>query len=190
LIRIAALAREKWVISLKLLKRSALALGGAFVLLGATIGLTQAQTAAPASVTKQQHEAVINLAATKLGLTGDQLTQALASARKDLGLNQGRPQAAKLARTELTIAATTLGYPDLKSMRKDLAGTTLTALANKRNVAPANVANAMKADLDAKIQAMVTAGKLKADRAATAKQKAEARIDALMTREFKAASTT
>ena len=56
------------------MKRTAVALGGAGLLLLATIGLTQAQTATP---TLQQRDAIINLAATKLGLTGDQLAQAL-----------------------------------------------------------------------------------------------------------------
>jgi hypothetical protein len=171
------------------LKRTALAIGGAALLLTATIGFTQAQTATP-SANKQHQQAVINLAATKLGLTGDQLSEALKSARKDLGTNQGnRPQVGKLVRAELSLAATTLNYPNLQAMRKDLAGTTLSALATTRLGSPAPVTNALKADVDAKIQALVTAGTLKADRAATLKQKAEAKVDALMTRQFKARKT-
>ena len=137
-----------------------------------------------ADTSKQQHAAVINLAATKLGLSGDELTQALTDARKDLGLNQ-HPQLAKLVRQELGVAATTLGYADAKATRKDLSGTTLTALAAKHNVPAATLASAIKADVDGKIQALVTTGKLNANRAASIKVKADAKVDAFMTRQFK-----
>jgi hypothetical protein len=169
------------------LKRGALALGGAALLLGATVGFSSAQPATPSA--KQNHQAVINLAASTLGLTGDQLSEALKQAHKDLGLNKGHPRIGKLVRQELAIAATTLGYPDVKAMHKDLAGTTLTALAQKRNVAPATVAAAIKADVDAQIQALAAAGTIKPNQAATLKVKAEAKVDALMTRQFKGSAT-
>jgi hypothetical protein len=165
-------------------KHGALVIGGAAFLLSATIGLTHAQ-AAPNP--KQQHQAVVDLAATKLGLTADELTSALKQARKDLGLNQAaKLQIGKLVHQELAVATKTIGLPDAKALRKELAGSTLTAVAQKHNVQPSVVAAALKADVDAKIQAMVTAGTIKADRAATLKQKAEAKVDALMTHEFKA----
>jgi hypothetical protein len=151
------------------------------------VGFSAAQPAAPTH--KQQHEAVIDLAATKLGLTGDQLSEALKQAHKDLGQNQGRAQLGKLVKAELTVAATTLGYPDAKAMRKDLAGTTLTDLAQKRNIPPATVASAIKADVDARIQALVTAGKIKPNQAAAAKVKAAAKVDALMMHQFKTRAT-
>jgi len=173
-------------------KRSALALGGAALLLSATIGFSQAQTAPPTttSAKQQQRAAVLDLAAAKLGLTSDQLTSALKQARKDLGLHQGAgAKVARLAQHELSIAATTLGVADAKTLRKELAGTTLTAVAQQHGVPAATVAAALKTDADARIQALVTAGTLKADRAAALKVKAEAKIDAFMTREFKAAKT-
>jgi hypothetical protein len=166
-----------------ILKRGVLALAGAALLLSATVGFSAAQT--PNTQQQQHRQAVINLAATQLGLTGDELSEALTQARKDLGFNQGGPKAGKLVRAELSKAATTLGYPDLKAMRKDLSGTTLTALATKRNISPATVASALKTDVDAQIQALVDAGTIKAARGATLKVKAEAAVDRLMTRQFK-----
>jgi hypothetical protein len=166
-----------------ILKRGALAVAGAAVLVSATVGLTQAQAAPTAD---HQHKlAVIDLAAAKLGLTGDELNGALKQARKDLGQNQTKPHLGKLVHQELTVAAKAIGLPDARALRKELAGSTLTAVAQKHNVPPSTVASALKADVDAKIQALVTAGSLKADRGATLQQKAEAKVDALMTHQFK-----
>jgi hypothetical protein len=173
-----------------LLTRGAVAIGGAALLLGATLGFSQAQTASPTvtgNTRQQQRQAVLNLAATKLGLTGDQLIDALKDARKDLGLKQGLPRVGHLVKAELAVAATALGLPDVKTLRTELAGSTLTAVAQKHNVQPSAVAAAIKTDVDAKIQALVTANKLTAARAAILKPKAEARVDAFMTRQFKAA---
>src|SRR6202040_719685 len=107
------------------------------------------------------------LAAAKLGLTSEQLSTALQQARKELGLNQSAVQVGKLVHQELSVAATTLGIADVKTLRQELAGTTLTAVAMKHNVDPATVTAALKADVDARIQALVTAGTLKPPRAAT-----------------------
>jgi hypothetical protein len=169
-------------------KRSAIAIGGAALLLSATIGFSQAQTATSPAAT--QREAIIDLAAAKLGLTSDQLSTALRQARKDLGVNQGTPQVGKLIHQELSVAATALGLADVKTLRKELAGTTLTAVATKHNVLPSTVAAAMKADVNARIQALVTAGTIKAARGATLKVKAEAKIDTFMTHQFKAAAVS
>jgi ribonuclease PH len=91
----------------------------------------------------------------------------------------------RLVHAELSVAATTLGLPDAKALRKELAGTTLSAVAAQHNVALATVASAMKSDITAKIQALVTSGKIKPERAAKLIARAEARIDKLMTHEFK-----
>lgn len=170
-----------------LLKRGSFALGGAALLLSTTLGFTHAQTTSPSAGAspKQHREAIVDLAASKLGLTGDELSAALKGARKDLGLNQAHAQVGKLVRKELSVAATALGLADVKALHRELAGSTLTAVAQKHNVQPSVVASAIKADVDAQIQALVTAGKLKSDRAATVKLKAEAKVDALMTRQFK-----
>jgi hypothetical protein len=171
-------------------KRGALAVGGTALLLSATIGFSQAQTATPTATTatdkKAQHAAVLDLAAAKLGLTSDQLTTALQQARKDLGINQGGVKVAKLVHQELSVAAKTLGIADVKTLRKELAGTTLTAVAGNQ---ASTVAAAIKADVNARIQALVTAGTIKADRAAALTVKADARVDTFMTRQFPAAKT-
>jgi hypothetical protein len=163
--------------------RGALALGGAALLLGATIGLTHAQVAPTAA--HPQRQAVVDLAATSLGLTGDELASALKQARKDLGQNPAKPRIGKLVRQEITLSATAIGLPDVKALRQELAGSTLTAVAQKYNVPPSKVSAALKADVVARIQALVTAGSIKADRAATLTHTAETKIDALMTRQFK-----
>ena len=87
------------------------------------------------------------------------------------------------------MAATALGIADVKTLRQELAGTTLTAVAQKHSVPAATVAAALKADVDARIQALVTAGTIKADRAAALKLKADAKVDTFMTRQFKAAKS-
>jgi len=155
--------------------RAALSLLGAALLLCASVGFASAQSNAPAK------QAVIDDAAAKLGLTGDQLRDALKQARKELGT-----RVRVVVKDELTVAAKAIGLADAKALRKELAGSTLTAVAQKHNVAPATVSNAIKADIDTKIDALVSSGKLKADRAAALKTKAHARVDALMTRQFKA----
>lgn len=169
-------------------KSGALAIGGAALLLGATFGFSQAQTATPTVATgaRQQRAAVLNLAATKLGLTGDQLEGALKDARKDLGVRQGKPQVGKLIHRELGVAATAIGLPDVKTLRAALAGSTLTAVARAHNVDPATVAAALKSDVDSQLQALVTAGKLTSDRAAALKLKADSKVDTFMGHQFKA----
>jgi hypothetical protein len=175
-------------VNTSLLKRVGVALWGAALLLSASISFSQAQSTTPASASGKQHlEAVIDLAASKLGLTSDQLSAALKEARKDLGANQGAWRFARLVHHELSVAAAALGISDVKTLRKELAGTTLTAVAQKHGVQPSTVAAALKADLDARIQALVTAARIKPDRAAASKVRAEARVDAFMTHQFKAA---
>jgi hypothetical protein len=127
-----------------LLKRGALAFGGAALLLSTTIGITQAHAAPTA-----------------------------------------RPHIGKLLHQELALAATTIGLADVKALHTELAGSTLSAVALEHNVQPSTVAAALKADVEARIQALATAGTIRANRAATLKQKAEAKVDAFMTREFK-----
>jgi hypothetical protein len=172
------------LLSLSVLKRGAVVLGGAALLIAATFGITAAQTATstPQTGPSAQRQAVLNLAATKLGISADQLTQALQSARKDLGLNQNRPRAGQLVRAELNVAAKTIGYADAKAMRKDLSGTTLTALAQSHNVAPSTVSAAIKADVDARIDKLTN---LKPDQIAKLKAAVDSKIDTFMTHQFK-----
>jgi uncharacterized protein YoaH (UPF0181 family)/lambda repressor-like predicted transcriptional regulator len=169
-------------------KKILIALSAGAVFVAASIGASYAQTAptpTPGSQHKQQKRAVIDDAVAKLGISGDALAQALKDARKELGAKPGQA-IVKVVRDELDVAAKALGLADARALRAELRGSSLTAVAQKHNVAPSTVANAIKADLNAKIDALVSSGKLKAERATTLKQKASERVDKLMTREFKA----
>jgi hypothetical protein len=157
-------------------KRAALSIGGAAALLLASASFGFAQPA-------PTHRTVIDDAAAKLGLSGDQLAQALREARTELGVRASVRLDRKHA---LQVAATTLGLPDVVSLRKELAGTTLSAVAQQHGVQPAAVASAINADLAAQVDAQVAAGKIKPPRGAALKQKLATRVDALMTRQFKA----
>ncbi len=166
------------------------------MLLGGALGVSYAQSATPSATpqaaapgsAKQHREAVISDAASMLGVSADQLQQALTQARKDLGGNAKLTSVvAHLRADELQVAAKALGFPNVNALRSELASTTLTAVAQKHNVAPSTVASAIKADVDAKIQAAATAGQIPAARVARLTQKADVRVDALMTRQFKAA---
>ena len=105
-----------------------------------------------------------------------------------VGTTSASPLGQHVRHAELGVAAKTLGLSDVKALRAELGGTTLTAVAQKHNVAPATVASAIKADLDTKVDGLVAAGQLKAARGAKVKSRVEARVDRLMTREFKAKS--
>ena len=112
------------------------------------------------------------------------LTYAQGVTPKQVG-NKHALHVGKLVKHELNVAAEAIGLADAKALRAELRGSTLSAVAQKQNVAPATVATAIKNDINTRIDALVTAGKLKAERAATLKQRAAERVDALMTREFK-----
>src|SRR5438067_1268739 len=116
------------------MRKLLLAFGGAVVLLGGAIGLSYAQSAP--TTAEQQHQAVIDDAAAKLGINGTDLAAALKQARKELGF---KVQIGKLARDELAVAARTIGVTDVKALRQELRGSTLTAVAQKHNVPPATV---------------------------------------------------
>jgi hypothetical protein len=152
--------------------------------LTALLVATSAVGFAQSTEKQQKKDAIVSLAAAKLGLTSDQLEEALKQARKDLGA-QGGFKLGKLVRDELNVAASTLGIADVKTLRQELRGSTLTAVAQKHNVAPATVASAIKADLNAKIDAMATSGSLKPERATKLKERAATKVDAFMLHEFK-----
>jgi polyhydroxyalkanoate synthesis regulator phasin len=160
--------------------RFLLTMSGVVLLFGATLGLTYAQGVTP-------KQSIIEDAAARLGVSSTDLAQALKDARKELGDKRG-VQIRQVVKSELDVAAKAVGLADAKALRAELRGSTLTAVAQKHNVAPATVATAIKNDINTRIDALVSSGKLKADRAATLKQRAAERVDALMTREFKARS--
>lgn len=168
-------------------KHAALSIGGAAILAFSGAGLSYAQSAPTSTSTSR---AVIDDAAAKLGLTGDQLAQALKDARKELGAGAPVHLDRKHA---LSVAAASLGFQnasDVKALRGALAGTTLTALAQQRGIQPTVVASAIINDLDAQVDALVSAGKLNTNRAAHLKQKLSARVNTFMTHQFKAAKSS
>jgi len=161
------------------------------VLMGGALGVSYAQstpTPGPAATTPQQRrQAILSDAASQLGISGDQLQQALVQARKDVGAV--RPLAG-LRRGELDVAAKAIGLPDAKTLRTQLAGTTLTAVAQNHNVQPSTVSSAIMADITSKLQADLAAGKINANQVQTLTQRAQTRVNALMTRQFPARKTS
>jgi hypothetical protein len=93
---------------------------------------------------------------------------------------------AQVRRDELQVAANTLGLPNLKALRAELAGSTLTAVAEAHHVQPSTVASAIQADLTAKVQAAASAGTIKAKRVDKLDQRIPARVSKLMMHQFKA----
>jgi transposase-like protein len=175
------------------MKHLLLAVGGAAVLMSAALGVTYAQstqtpTPAPTQTSAQQRrQAIISDTASQLGVSADQLQQALVQARKDVG-GQPRPLAS-LRREELQVAVKAIGLPDVKTLRTQLAGSTLTAVAQSHNVQPSTVSTAIMADITSKLQADVTSGQINANQVQTLTQRAQNRVNALMTHQFPARST-
>ena len=187
-------------------KRGLVALGAAVVLGGAAVGAVGAQTPTPTRPAQgtpapgtpgqraQQEDQFLAAIAGKLGVTVDRLKQAMADARKDLGLpdhgrgfgfgSPGGPghrgPGGPGGPVSFDVAAQAIGItPD--QLRQELAGKSLSDVAKAHNVDPAKVSTALKNDAATRIDQAVTAGRLPADRAAQAKQDANTRIDQLMT---------
>ncbi len=189
-------------------KRS-LAAAGAAVLIGASaFGIAHAQqtpTPTPGSVgptpTPAAHvqrgarlEQFLNTLAGKLGVTPEKLKQAIQETRQQLGYRSGGHQggipfgghAGRPGLTaELNVAAQAIGItPD--QLRQELPGKSLSDVAKAHNVDPSKVADALKADANAKIDQLASGRNLSADRVTQLKQRAAALIDRLMTRQFPA----
>jgi hypothetical protein len=97
---------------------------------------------------------------------------------------------AHVRKDELAVAARALGVADVKALRHELRGSTLSAVAQTHNVQPTVVADAIKADLDAKIQAAVSAGTIKAQRVTKLQQRVADKVQALMARQFRSGKPT
>ena len=183
------------------LKRSVLATGAALVLAGSAVGVVGAQQAAQATPVpgtpgqaqvRPAHDQFIAALAAKLGLTVDRLNQAIVDTRTQLGLPQGRPAPFGHAGgprggpgfgrgAPLDTAAQALGIT-ADQLRQELPGKTLTGVAKAHNVDPAKVATALKTAATTHIDQDVIAGRLTADQATQARQRASDEIDQLMTR--------
>ena len=162
------------------------------MLMGGALGVSYAQSSATPTPTpntaQQRRQAILSDAASKLGISADQLQQALVQARKDVG-GGTRPLIA-LRKDELDVAAKAIGLPDAKTLRTELAGTTLTAVAQNHNVQPSTVSAAIMADIGSKLQAEVAAGKINASQIPALTERAQNRVNALMTRQFPASRTS
>jgi hypothetical protein len=181
---------------------AALAVGGATLALGGVaanvVGAQQAPTASPTPRSappttspggdkQAHHEQFLNALAAKLNVSPDRLKQAMDETRRELGIPDrprggfGMHGGAGFGRG-LEVAAGAVGL-SVEQLRQELPGKTLADVARSHNVDPTTVANALKADANARIDQAAAAGRITADQVAQAKQRAAERIDQLMTRQ-------
>jgi transposase-like protein len=210
-------------------KRSAVAGVAALTLVGASLGVASAQYAPtsllqapespagprqggprqggpgqPGDMQQHQQELMAALAA-RLGISTDQLQQAMDQARADVGMpergpggggpgprggergpgagdqRQGEPgpQGDHRMAGGLDAAAQALGI-SVDQLRQELPGKSLAEVAQAHNVDPTTVANALKSAADAHIDQATADGRIPSDQVATAKQRAAERIDQMM----------
>jgi hypothetical protein len=182
------------------MKRTMVAGVAALTLVGASLGVVTAQQtpttpgqppAGQQHGDRQQHQQqFIAALAARLGITPEQLQQAMDQTRTDLGVPDRGPGGAGEPRRGgggdqrmgggLDAAAQALGV-SVDQLRQELAGgQTLTQVAQAHSVDPTTVANALKQAADARIDQDATAGRIPADQVATAKQRAAERVDQMM----------
>jgi transposase-like protein len=215
-------------------KRSAVAGVAALTLVGTSLGVVSAQqltTTAPSALQApdapngpngprqggprqgqpgdmQQHQQEFMAAlAARLGISTDQLQQAMDQARADVGMPERGPggggpgprggergpgaddqrQGGAGPQGEhrmgmgggLDTAAQALGI-STDQLRQELPGKSLADVAQAHNVDPTTVANALKTAADAQIDQAVADGRISSDQADAAKQRASERIDQMM----------
>jgi hypothetical protein len=134
--------------------------------------------------------------AAKLNVTPEQLQQAIAETRQQLGIPDRPPGGREHAGREhagpgrgaglgLDAAAQALGIsPD--QLRQELPGKSLADVARAHNVDPTTLASALKADAATHLDQEVSAGRLTADQAAQIKQGLDQRIDEQINRQVPA----
>ena len=182
-------------------KRTALAGVAGLALVGASLGVAGAQQAPTASPTptapatrpatgqtpadhQARHDQFLAAVAAKLNVTPDRLRQAMEQTRTELGIPDrpsGGPGRGGF-RAGLDAAATALGI-SVDQLRQELPGKSLADVARARNVNPTTVANALKADANARIDQAAAAGRIPSDQVAAAKQRAAAEIDQRLTQQ-------
>jgi hypothetical protein len=181
---------------------AALAIGGAMLAFGGTaadvVTAQQAPTASPTPGTtspstgpgadrKAHREQFLNTLAGKLNVSADRLRQAMDETRRELGIPDrprggfGMHGGAGFGRA-LEVAARAVGI-SVEQLRQELPGKTLADVARSHNVDPTTLANALKADANARIDQAAAAGRIPTDQVAQAKLRAAERIDQLMTRQ-------
>ncbi len=192
------------------LKRTLAAGGAALVLGGAAIGVVGAQGATPTpgrtpvpgpgaqttpGATSQRptfpgKQAFWEAVARRLGVTAERLQQAMTEARAEVGIPDrgghghgpgGFGFDGPRVRIALDVAAQALGITP-EQLRQELPGKSLADVARGRNVDLARVADALKADANARIDRTAGEGRIPADQVATLKQRAATAIDQAITR--------
>ena len=180
------------------MKRTMVAGVAALTLVGTSLGVVAAQQAptAPGQPApgqqrddRQQHQQqFIAALAARLGITPEQLQQAMDQTRTDLGVPERGPNGSGGPRGGgeqrmgggLDAAAQALGV-SVDQLRQELAGDqTLTQVAQAHNVDPTTVANALKQAANTRIDQDAAAGRLPSDQVESAKQRAAERVDQMM----------
>lgn len=170
--------------------RSTLLAGVAVLVMGGSaVGIAAAQSA-PATPTGQQstYQKFLAALANNLHIDQSQLQSAITQSRADAGLpagngfpvgaRRGGPRAA--IAFEFQTAANFLGIQP-QQLRTDLETKSLSQIATDAGKNPTDLANALKAAANTRIDQAVTAGKLTADQATQFKTRVAQRIDQAMT---------
>jgi hypothetical protein len=146
------------------------------------------QTPSPAPAPGQQtrseeHQRFLNALAARLGISTQQLEEAIAAARSDAGIpaeSEGW-HGHHHGGAALAAAAQAIGVTP-QELRQELQGKSLAQVAQAHGKNPADVATAVKNAVNARIDQEVTNGELTADQAAQKKATADQAIDQDMTR--------
>jgi hypothetical protein len=168
-------------------------IGGAVLVLGGSaVGIAAAQsTPTPAPATQQQaYQKFIDALAKRLNISSQTLQTDIAQARQDAGLpadggfgfgrGPGGPRAGFGPGLDLNAAAQAIGITR-EQLRTELAGKSLTQVAQAHTKDPTAVATALKNAAHARIDQAVADGRLTTDQGNTQKTNVDARIDQLMT---------
>jgi hypothetical protein len=172
--------------------RVALAAGAVLVLGGSAVGIAAAQSQpTPTPSTQQQgYQKFIDALAKRLNVSSQTLQSDIAQARQDAGLpadggfgfgrGPGAPRPGFRPGLDLNAAAQAIGItPD--QLRTELAGKSLTQVAQAHSTDPNAVADALKNVAHARIDQAVASGRLTTDQGNTQKTSVDNRISQLMT---------
>jgi hypothetical protein len=172
--------------------RVALVGGAVLVLGGSAVGVAAAQSQpTPAPATQQQpYQKFIDALAKRLNISSQTLQSDIAQARQDAGLppdggfgfgrGPGAPRPGFERGLDLNAAAQAIGIT-ADQLRTELAGKSLTQVAQAHSKDPNAVATALKNAAHTRIDQAVADGRLTADQGNTQKTNVDSRIDQLMT---------
>ena len=172
--------------------RVALAAGAVLVLGGSAVGIAAAQsTPTPAPAAQQQnYQKFIDALAKRLNISSQTLQSDIAQARQDAGLpadggfgpgrGPGGPRPGFGPGLDLNAAAQVIGITP-EQLRTELAGKSLTQVAEAHTKDANAVATALKNAAHTRIDQAVADGRLTADQGNTQKTNVDNRIDQLMT---------